>query len=93
MIRVKVDIVPYGIEEGATQIGELLLANVASIGMGKCEYDAVIQYPHNEKQYKTVTHHRQNGFWELIRLILNAEDAEKITPTMERLAEKISVGE
>ena len=41
MIRVKVELVPFGIEEEAKDIGELVLANTGDLGMGLCLYDSV----------------------------------------------------
>jgi hypothetical protein len=79
MIRVKVDIVPYGIEEHAEQIGELVLANIASLGMGTAAYSAAYNIAGRDPVIvPKVTHFRQAGFWELIRIILSSKETVRI---------------
>ena len=90
MIRVKVDLVPFGVEDQSKQIGELVLANIANLGLGRCVYAAVYEEGDGTIHHKKVEHSRQDGAWELIRIILSAEEAEDPTENIfMRLKEKL----
>ena len=92
MIRVKVDLVPYGDEDNTSQIGELVLANVANLGLGIYKYKAVLKTDMGEVTYKTVDHMRQSGFWELIRNLIEADDLpDDSCNTFKRLEGRLTI--
>jgi len=97
MIRVTVELVPFGDEEQKKTIGSLVLANVQQHGFGLCSYDAAHTPDDGEEGliYKQgVQHMRKDGFWELVERILNAdkvEDLNDVKLSTERLAERLEL--
>ena len=76
MIRVTVELVPYGDEKYKKTIGSLVLATTANLGFGQCEYHAIYDVDDQEDamvHIGPIKHSRKDGFWELIKKILNAD--------------------
>lgn len=98
MIRVVVDLVPYGNENGTTKIGELILANTGNLGFGKAKYDAVMSIISGGKvrdieRKANIEHFRQEGFYELIKKIVDAPKCEEDLLIFEELEKKLNIGE
>ena len=93
MIRVRVDIVPYGNEDHSEQIGEMVLANVRDYGFGLCAYDAVYKVKGDEapSYVSQIKHQRQGGFWELIRKILEEDGIDPKDSRYDRLVKRITM--
>ena len=93
MLRVTVELVPFGIEEDAQVIGTMLIAND---GSGNSQYaDYAFAY-HNDSNPNviakgTVKHHaRSLGFWPLVKRVLSAtlDNSNDVTDILvERLKE------
>ena len=78
MIRVTVDLVPFGIEEHKKKIGSLVLANVGNLGLGICEYEAIASIVFSNGEEEVVKkmkcqHSRQDGIWKLLEILLRDE--------------------
>ena len=92
MIRVKIDLVPFGNEQRAKQIGELILANIGNVGLGVCEYEAVMYTDNQPPVYKRVSHWRQDGFYTLIEKLIEADEVPQ-SITHKALCEKITMAD
>jgi len=80
MIRVIVELVPYGNEDQKMVIGSLVLANTMNLGLGLCQYHAVYELKDVDDSFimvSKVKHMRQDGVWELLRKILNKKPTSK----------------
>jgi hypothetical protein len=92
MIRVTVELVPHGDEEQKVEIGTLVLANTGAFGLGLHEYHAVYTLPNVEEPIHKVgpiTHCRQDGFWVLIKKILQKKPTKRDTPHFDQLIERL----
>lgn len=64
MLHVKIDIVPFGEEEGREQIKELYIANVGRVDGDVCKYDVYLKDPRFMKKRVvdgTYEHARADG--------------------------------
>jgi hypothetical protein len=74
-LRVKLEIVPYGDEDEAYEIGRLDIFNKGRTETGHCEY-GVIDLPADVDDGEpglfdqTVLHRRDKGAWALVRKVL-----------------------
>lgn len=67
-LRVKVEIVPFGEEDKAYEIGRLDIFNKGPYTFGHCEYGVIDLNKDKEGLYeKTILHRRDLGAFELIR--------------------------
>lgn len=72
-LRVKLEIVPFGDEARAYEIGRLDIFNIGPGVQPGLHVYGVIDMPQNGKAglYKdTVQHHRPDGAWELVRKVI-----------------------
>jgi len=73
MLEVKIDLVPFGREEGRQTIAALFIWNVGRIEDDLCEYLASEVDPRNLKYAKNkpvmVRHHRSDGAWALVEAV------------------------
>jgi hypothetical protein len=67
MIRVTVDLVPFGVESESRKIGELILANVSMKDNNTADYIYAFVSDKSDMQSGSVTSFdRSRGIWELI---------------------------
>lgn len=73
-LRVKLEIVPFGEEDKAYEIGRLDIFNKGDAGNSQCEY-GVIEFDTENNQAgmyaATVLHRRDQGPWVLVRKVLS----------------------
>lgn len=80
VLRVKLEIVPFGDEDKAREIGRLDIFNRGTshfanmIGAnGYCDYGVISLNPGDEGLYDaTLAHYRNDGGWELVKKVLTA---------------------
>lgn len=93
MIRVRVELVPFGDESNSKEIGQLVLANTGQRLFGECTYEAVLSSDDPVDQQpairKSVSHFRKDGFWELLRKILNAPVSTDNLEIFDRLEKRL----
>lgn len=78
-LRVKVEVVPYGDEENAYEIGRLDIFNMGRIDPETdfCKYGVINLSPLNTGLYSDyVTHFRSDGAWALIVRAINELEIE-----------------
>ena len=67
MLRVRVDIVPFGIESDSSEIGQMIIANDGTGDTSLGSYAFVYSDTHGEYSEGTVKNFsRREGFWKLI---------------------------
>jgi hypothetical protein len=67
MIRVRVEIVPFGVESDSREVGQMVIANDGTGDNFHANYGFVYSNTHGEYSEGTVKNFaRKNGFWELI---------------------------
>jgi hypothetical protein len=91
MLRVTIELVPFGIEEEAREIGKMVIANDGSRGYGVGDYAYAFTYTDRPANVSTGTiknFTRSLGAWSLVKRILNKRTEEK-TPLTERLEERL----
>lgn len=88
MIRVTVELVPFGIEEQKRKIGELVLANTGRNMSGECHYHAIFKDDSTGTHYASCRHLQNEGVWKLLQKLINHE-VEKKEPIFDRLEEKL----
>ena len=73
MIRVTVELVPYGDESLKKKIGSLVVANMGTKGLttGDYWYNGVYEDDTCGKHYAGALHTRKNGIWHLLHLLLS----------------------
>lgn len=77
MLRITVEIVPFGDESMTRKIGEMVVANKGTTVDGSM-YDAWATDEHGEEMYAELKgYQRSHGFWELLRLLLEVMILEK----------------
>lgn len=92
MIRVTVELVPYGHEAEARKIGEMVISNKANVGNGLYRYDAAYCTDMTELQaINSVVHEREDGIWHLIRRVLESDVDEKYDLHTERLIRRVKM--
>lgn len=75
MLRIKIELVPYGDEDSARQIGEMVIANDSTGGRNVGNYvawmgkDDWTNKPEQLIKYRGFD--RNQGVWELLRTLLN----------------------
>ena len=71
VLRVKVEVVPFGNEDEACEIGRLDIFNKGRAEFGHSEYGVIELSPKaNGLHQDTVLHRRDLGAWELIRKVI-----------------------
>lgn len=80
MLRITIELVPFGNEDEAKQIGQMVLANDASGDSTTGNYEAIIAPDAwtgaGERHVKLEGFNRRLGAWELVKKILQSADAE-----------------
>jgi hypothetical protein len=67
MLRIRVEVVPFGVESDSREIGQMLIANDGTGDSSSGNYVFVYANTHGEHYEGTVKNFaRKNGFWELI---------------------------
>jgi len=78
MIRVTVDLVPYGDEEKSMQIGEMIIANDGTAGPEFCNYVFTMRDDSRGTDFGTLKEfYRPAGIWELIAECISNGSWEK----------------
>ena len=88
MLRITVELVPFGDEINKKKIGEMVLANTGSNEDGTCSYSAWTEADsHSEPAMfgKIKSFNRTQSVWELLRLMLEAIRLEKHEPVTDEL--------
>jgi len=73
MLRVTVELIPFGVEEAKRVLGTCDIANVTDLDDAKKRKsrDYAIDFTDmgtfTRRQFKLLRHKREDGFWELIR--------------------------
>ena len=84
MIHVKVDLVPFGEEDGRRQISEIYIGNIGQEMAGKCRYAVYLEDPRGKiprpKPDTKVYHSRQEGVEILIGIALKSLKRKKKIP-------------
>lgn len=84
MLRVTVELVPYGDESKKKQIGQMVIANDSSGDSSKASYQAWTAADAWSKEParfgKLSGYDRSQSVWELVRLVLEAVRLEKHIP-------------
>lgn len=71
VLRVKLEIVPYGVEEASHEIGRLDIFNKGRAEFGHHEYGIIDLTKGKEGLYQeTVLHRRDLGAWALVQKVL-----------------------
>lgn len=74
-LRVIVQIIPFGDEDKAREIGRIDIFNKQQIDYDEYEYGVIELNPKQEGLYNdTISHHRHLGAWKLIRKALETFD-------------------
>ena len=77
MLRLTIDLVPFGEEEGTEKIGEMIIGNIAMLGDNKADYVYGYRDNHGVDKIGLVNNFdRSSGVWELVSTCLNAPDKE-----------------
>jgi hypothetical protein len=67
MLRVRVEVVPFGIESDSREVGQMVIANDGTGDNSSANYGFVYANTHGEHSEGTVKDFaRANGFWKLI---------------------------
>jgi len=67
MLRVRVEVVPFGVESNSREIGQMIIANDGTGDSSSGNYVFVYSDTHGEYGEGTVKDFaRANGFWELV---------------------------
>lgn len=91
MIRMTIELVPFGNEEASTKIGQLVLANTGRVGGGKYEYHAVYADDSTGLYNKgAIYHNRADGIWVLLQKILEEKNSDKDLHIFTRLADRLN---
>ena len=91
MLRVTIELVPFGIEEEAREIGKMVIANDGAGGYGVGHYAYAFTYTDHPAEVATGTiknFQRSLGAWSLVKKILNkrTEETNELTDLLkERL--------
>lgn len=88
MIRVIVELVPFGDEALKKKIGELILANLGRRTLNEHNYAAVWDDDSTGIHCSYATHVRANGVWVLLEKLLGAKEADLDDKIFQRLMEK-----
>lgn len=79
-LRVKLEIVPFGVEEKAREIGRLDIFNKGHGSNGMCKYGVIEMDEHGGGLLDVdVGHFRTEGAWTLVRLVLETLKELKCT--------------
>lgn len=91
MLRVTIELVPYGNEDEAREIGKMLIANDGTGDYRTGNYAFVYTYTDRDSQVARGTVHkfpRSLGAWSLVKKILN-KTSEETTELTELLEDKL----
>ena len=91
MLRVTIELVPFGIEEEAREIGRMIIANDGTGGYGVGNYAYAFTYTDGPPEVATGTiknFQRSLGAWSLVKKILNKRTTETVDLT-ELLKERL----
>lgn len=73
MLRVTIDLVPFGEESESTAIGEMIIGNVKMLPGNYADYVYGYRDDHGVEEYGMVyDFDRSTGVWELVNTCLNA---------------------
>lgn len=102
MLRVTVELIPFGDETKAKKLGEMVIANTGSVGDDKASYEAWIgpdDFTGSKAKFgKLDVFERSKGVWELIRLLTEAclledhKEDKKKDSHCQRLKKKLGAG-
>lgn len=77
-LRVKLEIVPFGVEEEMYEIGRLDIFNKGhdpSLGPSVCKYGTIDLTDRHEGLYdREITHNRTDGAWQLVKKAIDEYD-------------------
>ena len=74
MLRLTIDLVPFGEEEGTEKIGEMIIGNIKMLPENYADYVYGFRDDHGVERYGMVyDFDRSTGVWDLITTCLNAE--------------------
>ena len=80
MIRVTVELVPFGDEVKKKKIGEMVLANTGG-DADTANYEAWVADAEGNKLFSALNgYNRSQGFWNLIRLLLEVTVLKELKP-------------
>lgn len=71
MIRVRVDLVPFGNEDEAKQIAEMVIAHIDGLDHNTRYFSAISTDAH-QPIFKTAYHDRREGLWTLIKHVISS---------------------
>jgi hypothetical protein len=94
MLRIKIDLVPFGEEDHSSQIGEMVIGNIFTSPDNIAEY--IFSYKDNvsgEIFGNMGGFDRNRGVWELINECLNSDDFDLSDADKELLRSKFSKSE
>lgn len=67
MLRVRVELVPFGDEDRAKELGQLIIHNKGMVEFGHADYGVINMTPGEEGEYvEDVRHRRDLGAWQLV---------------------------
>ena len=73
MLRITIDLVPFGDEEGTEKIGEMIIGNIAMLDNNRSNYVYGYRDNHGAEKIGLVNNFdRSAGSWELVSACLNA---------------------
>lgn len=72
MLRITIDLCPYGDEDKARTIGQMLIGNIGSAGSNAADYVVLLE---GQEVAQVKGHQREDGPWELARKAIG-----KLTP-------------
>lgn len=74
MIKVTVELVPFGDYSQSEVISTMLIANIGGPVEGLCTYVGAYDVGTHRPAVKTTTHYRRDNVWSLIRNLLISRD-------------------
>ena len=75
MLRIKIELVPFGIEEGSKQIGEMIIGNINTNDKNEASYIYAYKDDHSAEEYGQIHGFQRNlGVWELIAQCLKSDE-------------------
>jgi hypothetical protein len=73
MLRVKVDLVPFGNEDESRQIAEMIIANVSGLDHN-AKYFVAMSTDYHPPVFKTTYHDRRDSLWQLIKHAISSTE-------------------
>jgi hypothetical protein len=91
MLRVKIDLVPFGNEDSAVEIGEMVVANIFTSSDNIAEYIYAYEDDIRGQIFGNVRgFDRNRGAWELVYECLNSDDHDILESYKELLRSRFS---